>query len=52
VITDLTSQAGFNVSVTVSGGNHLVTVTSGGSLVASANGVLSFTVAPTGSVQP
>jgi hypothetical protein len=52
VITDLTPQAGFTVSVTVAGGNHLVTVAAGGSRPATANGVLTFTVSPTGAVQP
>jgi hypothetical protein len=52
VITDLAPQAGFTVSVTVAGGNHLVTVAAGGSRVATANGVLTFTVSPAGAVQP
>ncbi|HLK67269.1 MAG TPA: Ig-like domain-containing protein [Bryobacteraceae bacterium] len=52
VITDLTPQGAYTVSVTVSGGNHLVTVTPGGNLHASANGVLTFAVTPAGALQP
>ncbi len=51
VITDLAPSTEYTVSVTVSGGNHVVTVTPGGSKSASANGVLSFTVTAGGQVQ-
>jgi hypothetical protein len=52
VVTDLTPQAGYSVSVAVSGGSHTVTVTAGGSFHASANGVLTFAVAAAGGLQP
>jgi uncharacterized protein YraI len=52
VITDLTPQAGYTVSVSVSGANHVVTVTPGGNLHATPNGVLSFAVSASGAVQP
>jgi hypothetical protein len=51
VITDLTPSAGYTVSVSVSGSNHIVTVTPGGSASATANGVLSFAVTAGGQVQ-
>jgi hypothetical protein len=52
VITDLTPQASYTVSVSLMGGNHVVTVTPGGNLPASANGVLIFALNPAGSLQP
>ena len=51
LITDLTPQGNYSVSVSMMGNNHVVTVTSGGSLHASDNGVLSFTVNAAGSLQ-
>jgi hypothetical protein len=52
IITDLTPRAGYTVSVNVTGANHIVTVTPGGSLLASANGVLSFALTGAGVLQP
>jgi hypothetical protein len=52
VITDLTPQAAYTVSVSATGASHTVTVTSGGSLHASANGVLTFSVSAGGVIQP
>ncbi len=52
VITDLAPSAGYTVSVSVSGGNHIVTVAPGGSFSATANAVLSFSVTAGGLVQP
>jgi len=52
VVTDLAPSAGYSVSVTVSGGNHVVSITPGGTSSASANGVLSFAVTAGGLVQP
>jgi hypothetical protein len=52
VVTDLTPSAGYTISVAVGGGNHTVTITPGGSSTATANGVLTFAVAPGGQVQP
>ena len=52
VITDLTPSATYTVAVTVNGSTHVVTVTPGGSLHASASGVLSFALNPSGVVQP
>ena len=50
VITELPANRAYTVSVTVSGGNHLVSVIPGGSLRTSAKGVLSFAVASDGAV--
>ncbi len=50
VITELPANRAYSVSVTVSGGNHLVSVIPGGSLKTSAKGVLSFAVAANGAV--
>ena len=52
VITDWAPSAGYTITVTVSGGNHLVTVTPGGSFMSSANGVLTFQVSSSGQVTP
>jgi hypothetical protein len=52
VITDLTPQAGYTVSVSATGSSHTVTVTPGGNLHASTNGVLSFAITVGGAWQP
>jgi hypothetical protein len=52
VITDWAPSAGYTITVTVSGGNHVVTVTPGGTFMSSANGVLTFQVSATGQVTP
>ena len=52
VVTDLTPQAAYTVSVSVTGGTHTVTVTPGGNLHASAGGVLTFALTPAGVLQP
>ncbi len=52
VITDLTPQAGYTVSVSLVGGNHVVTVTPSGNKQSSVNGVLSFAVSAAGAIQP
>jgi hypothetical protein len=52
VITDLAPHAGFTVSVSATGGSHVVTVTPGGSTIATANGVISFSVTAGGAIQP
>jgi hypothetical protein len=51
IVSDLTAGAGYTVTVTASGGNHIVTVAPGGTRKASANGVLTFTVTAGGAVQ-
>ena len=52
VNTDWAPSAGYTITVTVSGGNHLVTVTPGGSFMSSANGVLTFQISAAGQVTP
>jgi len=52
VITDLTAHGGYTLSISPTGGNHMVTVTPGGNLQATANGVLTFGVSASGTLQP
>jgi hypothetical protein len=52
VITDLAPSTGYTISMTVSGGNHIVTVLPAGSASATTNGVLSFSVTAGGLLQP
>jgi hypothetical protein len=52
VITDLTPQGAYTVSVSATGGNHVVTVTPGGTMQASGNGVLTFSLTTAGVLMP
>jgi hypothetical protein len=51
-VTELPASAGYTVTVTVSGGNHLVSAVPVGPLSTSAKGVLTFTVSAAGVVGP
>lgn len=50
VITELTPNTGYNVSVTVSGGNLAISVSQGGTYMSSAAGVLDFFVNAGGTI--
>jgi hypothetical protein len=52
VVTDLAPSAGYTISVSLQGSNHVVTIASGGSSITSANGVLTFQVNAAGQVTP
>ncbi|MBI4907523.1 MAG: hypothetical protein HY820_28110 [Acidobacteria bacterium] len=52
LITDLNPSAGYTLTVVVSGATQTITIAPGGSATASANGVLTFQLSPTGQMTP
>jgi hypothetical protein len=52
VITELPTNSGYTVSVTVASGKHMISVMPGGSLMTSAKGVLTFNLGANGAIVP